>query len=101
MTADDRCECGCVRAAHMHYRAGMDCGSCGPDRCAAFHADRRAHRITAVQYDRHMNPTPVGHYVYRHTCACGWTSRFWTSRDGPSDESRRHIEETGSACRTS
>ncbi|WP_344420691.1 hypothetical protein [Pseudonocardia ailaonensis] len=30
------CTCGHAEEAHEHYRAGSDCGACGPEVCAAF-----------------------------------------------------------------
>jgi hypothetical protein len=33
---DDLCDCGHVRDAHEHYRAGDDCGACGATRCPRF-----------------------------------------------------------------
>lgn len=31
------CLCGHPEEMHEHYRAGDDCGSCGPEACSSFH----------------------------------------------------------------
>lgn len=30
------CECGHLKAAHVHYRPGTDCGACGRRACPKF-----------------------------------------------------------------
>jgi hypothetical protein len=36
------CRCGHSRTTHDHYRAGTDCGACGPARCPAYRTSWRA-----------------------------------------------------------
>lgn len=36
--ASDTCECGHVREAHEHYRAGSECSLCDIRTCAEFRA---------------------------------------------------------------
>lgn len=33
---DPVCRCGHVRDLHEHYRAGTDCGVCGPELCPSY-----------------------------------------------------------------
>ena len=42
MAEEQLCVCGHVKAAHQHFRAGSDCGSCGAQKCPAYRRDNRA-----------------------------------------------------------
>ena len=37
--ASDTCRCGHPAEVHEHYRAGSDCGMCGPGVCDRFRRD--------------------------------------------------------------
>jgi hypothetical protein len=38
-TVDAACRrCGCEESVHCHYRAGLDCGRCGREKCPEFQA---------------------------------------------------------------
>lgn len=39
MDHDVCCACGHDRETHTHYRAGSDCGLCGPVACPKFRSD--------------------------------------------------------------
>lgn len=36
------CSCGCPALVHEHYRAGSDCGRCGPSLCPRYRFRPRA-----------------------------------------------------------
>jgi hypothetical protein len=53
------CICGHEAEAHEHYRAGLDCGECGPDVCDQYVAttphEQREHE-QAMAYASRLSP---------------------------------------------
>ena len=47
--ANPDCVCGHPYAAHEHYRAGDDCGACGPNVCGSYRPGDQANVDKAFQ----------------------------------------------------